>query len=179
MSDTVTDRSLVERHRRDRDDESFSLLYRRHTPALFRLAVTLSGRADLAADIVQETWLRAARGLETFQWSSELRTGLCGIAINCSRELSRHARRDEVAEPPARAATAPELRLDLLRAVGDLPERSREVLILHEVLGYTHPEIGALLGIDEGTSRSQLSYSKSCMRRWFARGTANAAQRSS
>lgn len=163
------DRFLAERYLRDRDEESFRALYRRHTPALYRIGISLTGNADAAADVVQETWLRAARRLDSFRWSSALGTWLAGIAINCCRESWRNGEpfpddRNAVPVRPAR-----EDRVDLVRAIRDLPDGSRAVLMLHEVFGHTHAEIATILEIDEGTSKSQLSYSRKLMRRWFER----------
>ena len=53
---------------------------------------------------------------------------------------------------------------DLERAISELPDGYREVLVLHDVEGYTHKEIAAMLGIEEGTSKSQLSRARRAMR---------------
>jgi RNA polymerase sigma-70 factor (ECF subfamily) len=56
---------------------------------------------------------------------------------------------------------------DLERAIAELPEGYREAIVLHDVFGFTHDEIGRMLGIDSGTSRSQLSRARNTVRRWF------------
>jgi RNA polymerase sigma-70 factor (ECF subfamily) len=77
------DRVLVDKFTRDRDEHTFRELYRRHTPALYRLALRLlAGKETNAQEAVQETWIRACRLLAVFQWKSSLRTWLCGILIN-------------------------------------------------------------------------------------------------
>jgi RNA polymerase sigma-70 factor (ECF subfamily) len=101
-----------------------------------------------------------------------LSTWLGGIAINCARELWREGRgrdeahdeeRDEV--PVARGSPAgPEDRIDLERAIERLPQGYRQVFVLHDVEGYTHEEIGGLLGIEAGTSKSQLSHARRRLR---------------
>ena len=68
------------------------------------------------------------------------------------------------APTPART----EERIDLERALGQLPAGYREVLILHDVEGLTHNEIGSRLGIAEGTSKSQLFFARKAMRRLLA-----------
>jgi RNA polymerase sigma-70 factor (ECF subfamily) len=55
-------------------------------------------------------------------------------------------------------------RVDLERAIAALPPGYREVLVLHDVEGYTHAEIGTLLGLDAGTSKSQLARARQAMR---------------
>ena len=162
------DRGLVQRYLEDRDEDAFLAIYRRYTPALYRLALGLTGSEQDAADALQESWLRAARRLPEFRWQSALQTWLSGIVINCCRESWRRDKRPEAGEAaPVHAVSTDEARVDVARAIRDLPDRARAVLLLHEIYGHTHGEIARLLEIDEGTSKSQLSYSRQWMRRWF------------
>ena len=153
------DRSLVESYVRRRDEDSFLQLYRAHTPALFRMAWRLGGLpATDVEDVVQETWLRAARSLDRFRFQSSLRTWLTSVLINCMHEARRRTKEivgDEQPEPvaPARSAS---LQMDIERAVASLPSGMREVFILYDVEGFTHDEIAAVLNIHAGTSKSQL-----------------------
>jgi RNA polymerase sigma-70 factor (ECF subfamily) len=101
-----------------------------------------------------------------------LSTWLGGIAINCARELwreggGRNEALDEEQDqlPLARGSPAgPEDRIDLERAIERLPQGYRQVFVLHDVEGYTHEEIGGLLGIEAGTSKSQLSHARRRLR---------------
>jgi RNA polymerase sigma-70 factor, ECF subfamily len=151
---------------RDRDEAGFLRLYRAHTPALFRVAARLLGERSQAEDAVQETWLRAIAGLPGFRGDSSLRTWLTGIAINCCREALRRRAAAPQGEPHERGVRAvAEDALDLTRALLRLPEGYREVLVLHDVEGFTHREIGALLAIAPGTSKSQLFLARRALRR--------------
>jgi RNA polymerase sigma-70 factor (ECF subfamily) len=155
------------------DEDAFRLLFRRHTPVLLGLTHRLLGsRAALAEDVVQESWLRAVRLLPGFAGRSSLRTWLCGIAVNCSREaLRRESRRAASADdlwPGAATGTLPDL--DLARAVQALPEGYREVLLLHDLVGLTHEEIASQLGIQAGTSKSQLSRARGALRALWREG---------
>jgi RNA polymerase sigma-70 factor (ECF subfamily) len=164
------DQTLVKRFVEKRDEETFREIYRRHTPALYRLAVRLlAGSEADAAEAVQETWIRACRLLATFEWRSSLRTWLTGILINCVRELSRGSNHneslpDELAGPPADEPTE---RMDLERAIAQLPPGYRHVLVLHDIEGYTHEQISAQLGITSGTSKSQLFHARRALRAMF------------
>jgi RNA polymerase sigma-70 factor, ECF subfamily len=165
------DRVLADAVVRSGDETAFRVLYRRHTPALYRLALRLGGGdGPWAEELVQRTWIRAVEGLSSFAWRSSLSSWLGGIAINCARELWREARtRSETAlaeEIPVAAPRllAPEERVDLERAIERLPAGYREVFVLHDVEGYTHEEIGGLLGIESGTSKSQLSRARQRLR---------------
>jgi RNA polymerase sigma-70 factor (ECF subfamily) len=168
MSD-VADADLVNRVIA-RDETAFRLLYRRHTPAMYGAAMRLVGfRRDAADDAVQEAWLRAVRDLRRFRWESALRTWLLGITVRCALELTRKAPPAVAGnhiEPAIDASPPP---VDLDSALAALPDGYRQVLVLHDVEGYTHAEIAELLHIDEGTSKSQLSRARAALRTWFAR----------
>ena len=169
----TTDRELADAVLQSGDEAAFRTLYRRHTPALYRLALRLGGGDGPWADeLVQRAWVRAVEALSRFAWRSTLSSWLSGIAINCARELWRETRTrgetaldsgGEVASVSARPAAADE-RLDLERAIERLPHGYREVFVLHDVEGYTHEEIGDLLGIEAGTSKSQLSRARQRLR---------------
>ena len=153
------DRRLVEAYVGRRDEGSFLQLYRAHTPALYRMAWRLGGlpAADVE-DVIQETWLRAARALGRFRFQSTLRTWLTSVLINCVHEARRRTK--EIAEDAAPEALAPSrstsLQMDIERAVASLPAGMREVFVLYDVEGFTHEEIAGLLNIHTGTSKSQL-----------------------
>jgi RNA polymerase sigma-70 factor, ECF subfamily len=153
------------------DELAFRQLYRRHTPRLHQLVLRLvGGREADAEDAVQDTWLKATERLGTFRWESSFGTWLCAIGVNVVREAARRrSRRPEVAWPedhdPPRATPLERVDpMDLERAIQDLPEGYRTVLVLHDVEGYTHEEIGASLGIAAGTSKSQLFWARQAVR---------------
>ena len=158
-----------------RDEHAFRALYRRHTPALYRLALRLGGGDEpWAEELVQRAWIRAVEGLPAFQWRAGFRTWLSGIAVNCARERWREQRLSpEVAWGPdaqavAGAAADPGDRLDLERGIAALPHGCRQVLVLHDVEGFTHEEIAEALGIVPGTSKSQLARARAAVRRSLA-----------
>jgi len=165
-----SDRLLVDQFLRTRSEAAFLGLYDRHTDALYRFASRLcGGSGQEPAELVQETWMRALQGLADFRWGSSLSTWLCGIALNRSRELRRREVRDRefsVIEG-GRAAPVPPPSAEAIaleRALAALPEGYREVLLLHDLEGYTHEEIAKLFGIVEGTSKSQLHRARRALR---------------
>jgi RNA polymerase sigma-70 factor (ECF subfamily) len=169
-SDDVDDRALVGRFARVRDETSFRALYRRHTPALYGLARRLlAQRPEDAEDVVQDVWIRAAERLDGFRWESSLRTWLSSIVVNCCRERLRSEWRwvaEDGADTNARVeVTQPlELTLDIDGAIAKLPSGCRSIFVLHDIEGRTHEEIGALLRIDPGTSKSQLFHARRRLR---------------
>ena len=167
MSD---DRTLVEAYVRDRGEEAFRALYRRHAPVMYRLIVRLLGRRDAdAEDALQDAWIRAAERFERFRWESSLSTWLCGIAVNCCRERMKRSQSEsaQVDDPEVAPAANHWQALDLERAIAELPCGARTVLVLHDVQGYTHEEIGRLLEIEPSSSRSQLVRARRALRRWL------------
>ncbi|MGD2120824.1 MAG: RNA polymerase sigma factor [Gemmatimonadota bacterium] len=175
MTENPSDRELADLVIHQGDEDAFRLLYRRHTPAVYQFVLRLvGGNPHEAEDIIQETWLRAARGLEGFRWKSALRSWLTGIALNRVREMARKKKRSLVEveadwEIPG-AAFDPGQRIDLERALELLPPGFRTVLVLHDVEGFTHQEIGNRLGITDGTSKSQLHGARKAMRRLLNAG---------
>jgi RNA polymerase sigma-70 factor (ECF subfamily) len=163
------DADLVRDFVSTRREEPFRLLFRRHTPALLRLAQRLlGGDTGAAEDAVQEAWLRAAARLQDFRSESLLRTWLSGFVVNCCREqLRRRAPPEPAATPhaelPSRGRDAA-LTLDLERAVLGLADGYRAVFVLHDLVGLTHREIAARLEIEEGTSKSQLFLARRALR---------------
>jgi len=168
--DDRTDRALVEQFLRTRDEESFRLLYRRHTPALFALALRLLARGTgEAEDVVQEMWIRGVERLSAFRWEASLRTWLGSIAVNCCRERLRTGWRwvqEDERVTLDRPDTEPpmDLTLDVDRALEKLPAGCRSVFVLHDIEGRTHEEIGGLLDIAAGTSKSQLFHARRQLR---------------
>jgi len=166
----LKDRRLVGNFLARRDEHSFRVLYHRHTPALYQLALRLVGwNFQEAEEIVQDTWLRTVEALAEFRWESGFRTWLSGILINRSREFYRARKKERHAiiadEMAAEVAVAENFdRIDLEQAIAALPNGYRQVLVLHDIEGYTHEEIGRLLEIDAGTSKSQLSHARRAMR---------------
>lgn len=169
---TGDDRVLVDAVVRRGDERAFTTLYARHTPALYGLALRLTGGDDTdAQDIVHDAWVRAVARFTGFEWRSALSTWLCGFIVLRWREMDKQRRRENDTSFDDDAVGVDDRQLEgtfdrvvLEQAVARLAAGYREVLVLHDVHGYTHDEIGALLGIDAGTSRSQLSRARRALR---------------
>ena len=167
---TLRDKDLVGTFLRRRDEASFGELYRMHSAGLYSLALRLSGWSESnAEDVLQEMWIRAICRLQDFRWESSLRTWLIGILIRCCKEKIRSA--EPIAEFPIDSivlrSSPTDWNIDLERSIASLPTGYRSVLILHDIEGYTHEEIGKLLGVEPGTSKSQLSNARKMIRNHF------------
>lgn len=158
------------------DMRAFERLYREHGPRIFSLACRMIG-SDEAPEVTQDVFVRAWQSLATFRAESAFGTWLHRIAINVV--LTRRARHGKTrerfdADPEAleRIETAPhhgDLSMDFERAIARLPEGARQVFVMHDVEGFTHEEIGGLLGVSDGTSKAQLHRARMLMRRHLGR----------
>jgi RNA polymerase sigma-70 factor, ECF subfamily len=148
------------------DVEAFETLYRQHAARLYTLACRMAGSPEDGEDLLQEIFLQAYRKLGSFKGDSAVGTWLYRLALNHCLDYvrSKQAKMSKLTEtldaetsfePTARRET-PIARLDLERAVERLPEGCREAFVLHDVEGFDHKEVGRLLGIAEGTSKSQV-----------------------
>jgi len=153
------------------DERSFVSLYRRHSPAVYGLLSRLVGPFQSeAGDLLQETWIRAALRITVFRGDAKFRTWLTGIALNCYREWRRRSDRHPQVELDDAATLTDALPdPDVHRVLDGLPAAFREVLVLHDVEGYTHEEIARLIDIEPGTSKSRLSRARELFRRrWLS-----------
>jgi RNA polymerase sigma factor (sigma-70 family) len=164
-SDEISDKTLVDAALAG-NEQSFRLLYRRHTPRVQRLLWRLTGGAD-CDDVMQEVWLRAMLGAPKFRWTSSLQTWLCGIAIRAYAESTRDRLQQHSAELHDDLA-APELDLlhaiDIDKAIAELPEHHRVVFVLHDIEGRTHQDIAEQIGMPVGTSKANLHRARRQMR---------------
>jgi RNA polymerase sigma factor (sigma-70 family) len=165
------DRSLIAAVAKTGDPEAFHQLYQRHTDMLFAMAVRLIGNRSDAEDAVHDTWLRAMQASARFHGRAGVRTWLTGILINRVREMLRARPLEsldlmpDLAESDGERADRAVEAMDVTRVLALMPDRFREVLVLHDLQGFTHDEVAATLGIAPGTSRSQLARGREWLRR--------------
>jgi RNA polymerase sigma-70 factor (ECF subfamily) len=166
----------------DGDARAIRALYDRYSPRVYAVVRRIAADDDLAQDYAQEAWIRAIRALPTFRGDARFSTWLHRIAVNAALQSLRKADAKSKRETPVSedVPVAPEhadslLQKRLQHALDQLPEGMREVLILHDVEGYTHEEIGDVLGVTSGTSKSQLFKARAKMRSLLS-GLSGAAQ---
>ena len=157
------------------DADAFERLYRTHLPRVASLARWLIG-GDEIEDAVQEIFIRVWQKLHTYSGQAAFGTWLHRLAVNAllrrRHQLGTSRRREadaEVALPlVAGPSSRPDLKVAIEHAVDCLPDGAREIFVLHDMEGYKHDEIAGLLGIDSGTSRSQLHRARLLLRRQLA-----------
>ena len=169
----TTDEELVARSRGG-DLDSFNQLVLRWERPIYALAYRTIGREDDARDLVQETFLRAFRGLSGFKGQAKFSSWLYRITLNLCRDWMRRQRRAPVIATPdgvdlvelagesdnVETADAAVARKDLSRAVARamtaLPEEQRAAIVLKEYHGLTFQEIADLLGCPLSTVKTRL-----------------------
>ena len=160
------------------DPDAFEAVYREHAGRVYALCLRMSGDAQAAKDLVQVVFVRAWEKLDTFRGESAFSSWLYRLAVNVvlmdRRNRARKAEdsldEDEDSAPVAAAiARSPELKLDLEQAIAALPRMARQVLVLFDVEGYSHSEIGQMLGIAEGTSKAHLFRARGLLKEMLAR----------
>ncbi len=172
------DRLLVERSQAG-DTAAFDSLVLKFTPRLYALVYNMTANREDTADVLQEVFARAYRSLRKFRGESGFHTWIHSIAVNLTLNfLKRRNRRQMIsleemdtavekdsdymelaaASDPVREAGLNELQQHLNHALQQLSEPHRAVVIMFDIQGMAHAEIGKILGTSEGTIRSRLHY---------------------
>lgn len=168
----MTEGDLIDRARAG-DPAAARSLYNRYAPRVFAVVRRIAGDDDLAEDYAQEAWVRAFRALPGFRGDARFSTWMHRIAVNTALQGDRRVRRHEsrrtpfpevIPVKPRIEGRDPLLAARLEEALDRLPDGMRRVMVLHDVEGHTHQEIGEMLGINEGTSKSQLFKARARMR---------------
>src|SRR5688572_1011173 len=163
---------------RQGDPDAFEELYRAHAGRLYSLIFRMAGSVQEAEDLLQEVFLTAHRKLGSFRGDSALGTWLYRLAVNQCLDFLR-GRQAKMArttgsldeegadEPLAAAPVVPTAvtRIDLERAIGQLPTGCRTAFVLHDVEGFEHHEVASMLGISVGTSKSQVHKARMKLRK--------------
>ena len=166
-----TERSIVIAAQRG-SDEAFAALVRSHQRRAYSVVRAIVLSHEDAEDAVQEGFLHSYRALDRFRPDQPFGAWLYRIMANAALDLVRRRKvrdadelPDNIALPFRDPAESGELRERLQEALLHLTDRQRAVIVLHDVEGFTHGEIGRTLGIPEGTARSDLHHARASLRR--------------
>jgi RNA polymerase sigma-70 factor (ECF subfamily) len=169
------------------DSDAFRLLVDRHSRSIFRLAWRMTGSEQDAEDLVQETFLRAYRNLDSFQERANFGTWLYRIGVNCSLDWLRRRRPYEEldesvqsdSEGSAPVKESPEARPDRLilqmevrervkTALGDLSPMERAAFVLRHFEGMSIEEVSGALGLRSNAAKHSIFRAVRKMRRALA-----------
>ena len=154
------------------DTAAFERLYTANVARVHGLARRMAG-PEAAEELTQDVFVRAWQKLGTFRGDASFSTWLHRLAVNVIIERFRTlgtqrdrflADGEETLERLSSPRPSGDLRMDFDSALSRLPHAARKVFVLHDVEGYKHHEIGNLLGISAGTSKSQLHRARMLMR---------------
>jgi RNA polymerase sigma-70 factor (ECF subfamily) len=145
------------------EERALATLVGRYAERLHAFLVRVTGSRDDADDLLQDTWIRVARGAPSFDTRRRARPWLYGVAANLARDLHRrrgvrlraaHAVKQDATPEPV--AFRPIERIELRARLARLPERLREVLVLRFYDDLDEAEMAEALGIPRGTVKSRL-----------------------
>ena len=160
------------------EERAFEQLYREYADGVFHVGLRVLGDAALAQDVLHEVFIVVFRRIETWRGEGSLKAWLYQITVRCALRAKRRRpftldfENEEETSPPAVRDPPPaetDFRAAVSREIDRLPTRARMVFVMFVVEGLTHPEIARILEVDEGTSKSQLHYARSLLKRRLAR----------
>ena len=186
---------LLLRRLRERDERAFRELVEEYQDRVFNLLYRMIGGREEAEDLAQEVFVTVFKSIEQFRGESKLSTWLYRVAVNhCKNRIKylvrRHdrqtgalddaAERESVAlghnpigaariERPDRAVEGAQLDLLVQRAIADLDEDHRVVVVLRDIEELSYEEIGAITGLPEGTVKSRLHRARLALKQKLAK----------
>jgi RNA polymerase sigma-70 factor (ECF subfamily) len=160
------------------DVRAFEQLYAAHLPKVHSLVRRMTGGRD-ADELTQDVFVRVWQKLASFRGDSAFATWLHRLAVNVVIEKFRTdtLRRQRLYDGEGIFDTLPapgrsgDLAIDFEAALEKLPDGAREIFVLHDVEGYKHNEIAAMLEISPGTSKAQLHRARMMLRRHLSART--------
>ena len=161
------DRELVERFARG-ESRAFDTIVEKYEQRVYAITLRMTGNVEDARDAMQDVFISALRALRSFRGDAQLSTWIHRVAVNASLDVLRKRKRhvaqplEEAGERPsddvgpedaaARAARAVEVQ----RALQNVSEEHRAVLVLHDLQDLDYTETAAALDIPVGTVKSRL-----------------------
>lgn len=165
----MTENELIQRCLQH-DRSAQRLLYDRYKTAMYTLAYRMTGDFDQANSVLQDTFLAVFQNLSQYRSEATLGAWIKAILVRKAHRSSQQTPAYLLMEMLPSDTSSVDWGNDAIdaahleKAILSLPEGARAVFVLIEVEGYTHREVAELLGVSEGTSKSQLNYAKKRLR---------------
>jgi RNA polymerase sigma-70 factor (ECF subfamily) len=162
------------------DRRAFERLYRTHVDRVYSICARMVNDRGRAEELTQDVFVRAWEKLVQFRGESAFGTWLHRLAVNLvlnerkteRRRQEKYSDVEDLDDVPSRAEHSewtPGLAVDLEAAIQLLPPGARQVFILHDVEGFTHEEIGRMLGVTAGGTKAQLHRARLLLRKALQR----------
>lgn len=181
---TIDDQLWIKKARKG-DSDAFEQLVLRYQTQIYHLCLRMLGNAEDAADMTQETFLKAWRSMESFQLDAAFSTWLYRLASNCCLDLLRSQKRrptvslvmedaegEEQSYEPADEGPSPEEtviyreeRSEIAQAMAQLDDEQRQVLTLRVVNDLSYAQIAEVLQVKEGTVKSRIARARENLRK--------------
>ena len=160
------------------NDDAFSVIVDRYSRLVYNVALRSVSSPEDAADISQDTFLKAWRSIGSFRGDCALSTWLCRIALNCCCDHARSAKRHRVLSltvqededskvldiPDTDVTAMPEEELTrqteieaVREAIDSLPEDQKMIITMRDITGLSYAEIAGTLGLEMGTVKSRIN----------------------
>lgn len=169
------------------DDAAFEQIVNRYSRLVYNIALRSAGSPEDAADITQESFLKAWRSIRAFRGDCSLSTWLCRITMSCAVDHARAAKRHrsvslsapdddssdwDLPETDVRALPEEELtrrtEIDAVRAAIDsLPEEQRTIVTMRDITGLSYAEIADTLGLEMGTVKSRINRARAAVKNFL------------
>lgn len=176
----TSDAELIQRFL-DGETEAFAWIVKRHEDYVHNSVIYMTGDDREAEDITQEVFLKVYRGIKNFRHEAELRTWLYRIAVNTVRSGWRKQKRRPSCDslqnrPPVDLPPGPdgqnpvhkivqqETIREVKKAIAELKQEWREVIVLRDIEGLTYAEVAEVLHVPEGTVKSRLARGREALR---------------
>ncbi len=155
------------------DRQIQEMLYHRFSPKMYAVCLRYSGNADDAQDLLQEGFIKVFNNLNKFRGEGSFEGWIRRIFVNTSIEhFRRKVNMYSVTDTQEQTIEDKEFNVldnlaerDIMAMIHELSPGYRAVFNLHVIEGYSHKEIAEMLGINEGTSKSQLARAKNVLKK--------------
>lgn len=182
-----SDLALIEQARGG-DDAAFEAIVNRYSRLVYNIALRSAASPEDAADITQETFLKAWRSLASFRGDCAITTWLCRIAMNCACDHARAAKRHfslsltisddegghewDLPETDVQALPEEEItrraEVEAVRsAIAALPEDQRTIITMRDITGLSYAEIAETLGLEMGTVKSRINRARAAVKKFL------------
>ena len=171
------------------NDDAFSVIVDRYSRLVYNVALRSVSSSEDAADISQETFLKAWRSIGSFRGDCALSTWLCRIALNCCCDHARSAKRHRVLSltvqededetkvldiPDTDVTAMPEEELTrqteiaaVREAIDSLPEDQKMIITMRDITGLSYIEIADALGLEMGTVKSRINRARGAVKKFL------------